>query len=621
MRKRRQYPMKKRPMNEYQREFEAYVEQEKHLALMILARAEKWGDKKTAVKHKPYGEWISYTWAQFGEQIDAAAMALLSLGVTEKEMIGIFADNRVEWSIADLAAMSIGAVSVPVYGTNSARETQYIVEDAAIRILFSGNKEQFGTALSLLGKAESLEKIVVFDRNVGVSKNDNVLRFDELLAMGRQSGQQDALKYVRSRLRADDLATLIYTSGTTGEPKGVMLTHRNILSMMFDPDGHLNMGPDDVNLAFLPLSHVFERAWTYFTLMRGAENHYCHDTRAILEFLRESRPMYMCSVPRMWEKIYAKVKEGVHSAPTIKKILFNWALNTGGRFAALKRDRQPVPVFLAFQHRLAEKLVLGKIRAIFGGRNKFFNCGGSAFSAEIAEFFFNAGVLLLQGYGLTECFPICIANETHNKFGTCGPVLPLVDVRVSSEGEIQARGPAVMQGYYKKPELTREMFTEDGWIKTGDIGTVDAEGYLTITDRIKDMMKTSGGKYIAPQHIETLLKEDYFMDQAAVIGDGRKYVSALIVPSFEQLENHAAVQGITFSSREELLKNPGILSFYRERIDYRTRHLGQVEKVKQFTLLPREFSQENGEVTPTQKIRRKVINAHFKDIIDAMYPD
>ena len=264
---------------------------------------------------------------------------------------------------------------------------------------------------------------------------------------------------------------------------------------------------------------------------------------------------------------------------------------------------------------------MGKIRAIFGGRNKIFNCGGSAFSAEIAEFFFNTGVLLLQGYGLTECFPICIANETHNKFGTCGPVLPLVDVRVSPEGEIQARGPAVMQGYYNKPELTQEMFTEDGWIKTGDIGTVDAEGYLTITDRIKDMMKTSGGKYIAPQHIETLLKEDFFMDQAAVIGDGRKYVSALIVPSFEPLEKYATEQGIPFSSRDALLKNPEILSFYRERIDYRTRHLGQVEKVKKFALLPREFSQEKRELTPTQKIRRKVINDHFKDIIETMYPD
>jgi len=230
-------------------------------------------------------------------------------------------------------------------------------------------------------------------------------------------------------------------------------------------------------------------------------------------------------------------------------------------------------------------------------------------------------VLLLQGYGLTECFPICIANETHNKFGTCGPVVPLVEVRVSSEGEIQARGPAMMQGYYKKPELTREMFTEDGWIKTGDIGIVDSEGYLSITDRIKDMMKTSGGKYIAPQHIETLLKEDYFMDQVAVIGDGRKYVSALIVPSFEQLEKHATEQGISFSSREELLKNPRILSFYRERIDYRTRHLGQVEKVKKFTLLSREFSQENRELTPTLKIRRKVVNDHFRDAIEAMYLD
>jgi long-chain acyl-CoA synthetase len=613
--------MKKRPMSEYQKEFQTFVQQEKHLALMILARAEKWGNSKTAVKHKPYGEWISYSWAQFGEQIDAAAMALLALGVKEKEMVGIFANNRVEWSIADLAAMSIGAVSVPVYGTNSARETQYIIEDAEIRILFSGNQEQYEIAQSLLGKAGYLENIVVFDQNIGIAESDKVMRFDGFLAMGRQSGQQDALKSVRSQVSSDDLATLIYTSGTTGEPKGVMLTHRNILSMIFDPDGHLTLGPDDVNLAFLPLSHVFERAWTYFTLMRSAENHYCYDTKAILEFLRESRPMYMCSVPRMWEKIYAKVKEGVHTAPTVKKILFNWAMNTGGRFAALNRDQKPIPAILSIQHRLAEKLVLGKIRSIFGGRNKYFNCGGSAFSAEIAEFFFNAGVLLLQGYGLTECFPICIANETHNKFGTCGPIMPLVDVRVSSEGEILARSPAVMQGYYKKPELTREMFTEDGWIKTGDIGTVDAEGYLTITDRIKDMMKTSGGKYIAPQHIETLLKEDFFMDQAAVIGDGRKYVSALIVPSFEQLENHAAEQGISFSSREELLNNSKILSFYRERIDYRTRHLGQVEKVKKFTLLPREFSQEDRELTPTQKIRRKVINEHFKDIIESMYPD
>jgi len=611
----------KKSMSEYQREFEAFIQHERHLALMILSRVEKWGESKIAVKHKPYGEWISYTWAQFGDQIDAAAMALLSMGVKEKEMIGIFANNRVEWSIADLAAMSIGAVSVPIYGTNSIRETQYIIEDAKIRILFSGNQDQYEKVLSLLNIAESLDKIVVLDRNIPIENSNNVIRFDDLLTMGRQSGQQDSLKAARSRVSSDDLATLIYTSGTTGEPKGVMLTHRNILSMLFEPDGHLTLGPDDVNLAFLPLSHVFERAWTYFTLMRSGENHYCHDSKAILEFLRESRPMYMCSVPRMWEKIYAKVKESVHTAPTVTKIIFNWALSIGGRVASLKRDQKPIPAFLSFQHKLAEKLVLGKIRAIFGGRNKIFNCGGSAFSAEIAEFFFNTGVLLLQGYGLTECFPICIANETHNKFGTCGPVLPLVDVRVSPEGEIQAKGPAMMQGYYNKPELTREMFTEDGWIKTGDIGTVDAEGYLTITDRIKDMMKTSGGKYIAPQHIETLLKEDFFMDQAAVIGDGRKYASALIVPSFEQLEKHALEQGISFSSRDDLLKNPKILSFYRERIDYRTRHLGQVEKLKKFTLLPREFSQENRELTPTQKIRRKVINDHFKDAIEAMYTD
>jgi long-chain acyl-CoA synthetase len=544
--------MNKKNKSEYQKEFEAFIEEEKHLYLMIRARVEKWGDSRTAVRHKPYGEWISYTWAQFGEQIDSAALALLSMGVREKEMIGIFANNRVEWSVADLAAMSIGAVSVPIYGTNSAKETQYIIEDAQIRILFSGDQPQYETALSLMGKTEYLENIVVFDRHVAIVPNDNIMRFDDFLEIGRQSGRQEMLKAAHSRLGADDLATLIYTSGTTGEPKGVMLTHCNILSMIFDPDHHLTVGPNDVNLAILPLSHVFERAWTYFVLKRGAENHYCHDTKAILEFLRESRPMYMCSVPRMWEKIYAKVKESVHGAPVAKKILFNWAMAVGGRVAACKRDQQHISQMLSFQHKIAEKLVLGKIRAVFGGRNKIFNCGGSAFSAEIAEFFFNTGVLLLQGYGLTECFPICIANETHNKFGTCGPVLPLVDVRVSSEGEIQAKGPAVMQGYYNKPELTREMFTEDGWIKTGDIGTVDADGYLTITDRIKDMMKTSGGKYIAPQHIETLLKEDFFIDQAAVIGDGRKFPSALIVPAFEQLEKYASEHGISFGKRLDL---------------------------------------------------------------------
>ncbi|MCE5273953.1 MAG: long-chain fatty acid--CoA ligase [Syntrophaceae bacterium] len=611
----------KNQIRQYEKEFEEFLRTEKQLALMVRSRVKRWKDTKIAVKQKPYGSWISYTWADFGEQIDASSKALLAFGVKEMEMVGIFSHNLVEWSVADLAALSIRAVSVPIYGTDSRQEAEYIIRDAEVRILIVGNQDQHDKAVAILQTSGPLEKIIVIDRTVSLHDDPNVMYFHDFLDLGRSSGRDKELEERLARVGSDDLATLIYTSGTTGEPKGVMLTHRNILAMMFDPEGHLTLGVDDVNLAFLPLSHVFERAWTYFIFLRSGENHYCHDTKAILEFLRESRPMYMCSVPRMWEKVYATVMEGLHKAPPLKKKLFGWAVETGGKVAVRKRDGQDIPALLQIQYALADKLVLQKIKALFGGRTKFYNVGGAAFSAEIAEFFFKAGVLLLLGYGLTECFPICIANEKHNKFGTSGPVLPMVEVRISDEGEIQARGPSVMLGYYKKPEATREVFTPDGWFRTGDVGTIDGEGYVTITDRIKDLFKTSGGKYIAPQKIETLLNEDFYIEQSSVIGNGRQYVSALIVPSFDQLEKYAREQGIRHTSREELIGRPEILSFYRRRIDQLTESLGQVEKIKKFTLLANEFSQEAREITPTQKLRRNVIKERYADFIDEMYKE
>ncbi len=611
--------MNEKKAHRFEREFENFLQEEKHLALMVRTRVNRWKGSKIAVRHKPYGAWISYTWADFGEQIDDAAKGLLAFGVKETEMVGIFSNNRVEWSIADLAALSIRAVSVPIYGTDSREEAEYIVADAGIRVLFVENQDQYDKARAILDTSTVLEKIIVFDKTVSLQKGDDVMFFGDFLEMGRTSGQDAGLEQRLARLESDDLATLIYTSGTTGDPKGVMLSHRNILAMMFDPEGHLLLGERDVNLAFLPLSHVFERAWTYFIFLRSAENHYCHDTKKILEFLKESRPMYMCSVPRMWEKVYATVMEGVSTAPPLKRKLFTWALEVGGRVASCRRDQRPIPLLLKAQYGLADALVLKKIKALFGGRTVFYNVGGAAFSAEIAEFFFKAGILLLLGYGLTECFPICIANATHNKFGTSGPVLPMVEVRISDQGEIQARSPSMMVGYYKKPELTREAFTPDGWIRTGDVGTIDEEGYITITDRIKDLMKTSGGKYIAPQKIEILLNEDLFIEQSAAIGSGRNFVSALIVPAFDQLEKYARNQGIAFSSREELINRQEVQDFYRARIDHLTQRLGQVEKIKRFTLIAREFSQDAGEVTPTQKIRRKVIDEHYTDDIDAMY--
>lgn len=611
--------MENKSPQEYEKEFQAYLEREKHLALMVRSRVQKYQDQKIAVRHKVYGKWDAFSWAQFGESIDACAKGLLELGVKEHAFVGIFAQNRVEWAIADFATFTVRAASVPVYATNSAAELKYILDHAEIEILFVADEEQYQKALSIFDTTPTLRKIIVFDRNLPVEKSDRVMKWEDFLNMGRKADQNKELEERISRLDSDDLSTLIYTSGTTGEPKGVMLTHKCWFAMLFGTGYHIPIVETDVNLAFLPLSHVFERAWSYFILCGNAQVDYCHDTKALEEFLVESRPHYMCSVPRLWEKIHAKVREGINQSPPAKQKLFNWALQTGGQYHSLLRDQKQLPLGLKMNYALANKLVLSKIQAVFGGRTKVYNVGGSAFSGEIAEFFFNAGVLLLQGYGMTECFVITVANPTHNKFGTCGPVVPLMNVKIAEDGEILAKGPSMMIGYYKNPELTKESLTEEGYMKTGDIGHIDSEGFITITDRKKDMMKTSGGKYIAPQQIETLLKEDYYVEQVACIGDGRQYVSALIVPAFEPLENWAKHKGLHYSSREELIKNPNVVEFYQGRIDHSTRDLGQVEKVKKFTLLPQEFTQENGELTATLKIKRAAINKNYQKEIEAMY--
>ncbi len=608
-------------LQEYEKEFEEFLAREKHLALMVRSRAAKFGDSKIAVRHKPHDEWIAYTWAQFGDMIDSTAKGLLAAGVKEGDFVGIFANNSVWWAVADYAAYTVRAASVPIYGTNSAKEAEYIINHAEIRILFVGNQDQYDKAMTILGVSPYLEMVIAFDPAIQITPSDKVMYLDDFMNMGRQAGQEKALEERISRLDSDDLATLIYTSGTTGTPKGVMLTHKNWFAMLFGAGYHIKPEETDVNLALIPLSHVFERAWSYFILVHNAQVDYCHDHTRLLEFLQESRPHFMCSVPRMWEKVHATLVENINNSSPLKQKLFWWSLKTGGQVEQLKKKHQPIPLGLSLKYKLADKAVLSKIRAIFGGRTKVYNCGGSAFSGEISEFFYNAGVYILQGYGLTECFVICVSNPERNKFGTCGPVVPLMQVRISEEGEIQAKGPSMMQGYYKQPELTAEMFTEDGWIKTGDKGYIDEDGFIVITDRIKDMFKTSGGKYVAPQMIETLLKEDFYIENAAAVGDGKKYVAALIVPAFEALEAWAQKNGIRYSSREELVKHPAVVKLYQERVEKQTKDLGQVEKPKKFAILPVEFSQETGELTPTSKIKRKVIAEKYKDVIDSLFED
>ena len=608
----------------YEREFEEFLAKDDHLGRMVHKRAEKYGNSKVAVRHKAFGQWEEYSWAEFSELIDHCAMGLLECGVKEREFVGMFSNNRVEWAITDYACFSIRACSVPIYQSNSAEELKYIINDCSIRILFVEKQDHYDKAMRIIAESPSVEKVIIYDHRINYDRNDKrVILFRDFLESGKKSARKPELEKKLAEAKGDDLSTLIYTSGTTGVPKGVMLTHVNWMAMLFATGYHIPIIESDVNLAFLPLAHVFERAWSYFILCCNARVDYCHEAKpeVLMQFLAESRPHYMCSVPRLWEKVYAKVMDGISQAPEKKQKIFNWALEIGGQVACLKRDMKRVPLGLKFKHRIADKLVLHKVRDLFGGRNKVFNCGGSAFSGEISEFFFKCGVMLLQGYGMTECFVISVANPSHNKFGTCGPVVPLMKVRISPEGEIQATSPSQTPGYWNKPDLTKELFTEDGWVKTGDVGFVDDEGYVIITDRIKDLFKTSGGKYVAPQQIETLLKEDIFFEQAAAIGDGMKYVSALIVPSFEQLELYCKKNNIPFTSREEVIKRPEILQLYRERIDARTEALGQVEKVKKFTLLASEFSQETGELTPTFKIKRKVISNKYQDTIKSMYTE
>lgn len=603
----------------YEREYQEYLKKNPHLAVMIRDRVQKYGNK-VALKDKTSGTWVSTSWKEFGYRIDGAAKALLDLKVREHEMVGIFAPNMAAWSIADAAILSIRGVSVPVYPTNSVKEAEYIIDDAEIRIIFVYDQRQYDACKKILKTSKYLKSIIVFDREVKISGKESVY-FDSFIESGHQSGKDAELKKRLAAARGNDLATLIYTSGTTGEPKGVMLTHTNFLTMLFATGYPMPIGEKDVSFCFLPLSHVFERSWTYFMFDRGAENHYCHDTKRIMEFLQEVKPHYMTSVPRVWEKIYGTVTEGLKNAPAAKQKLFAWAQEIGSQYYPLYHHRQPIPLGLKIKHAVAKKLVLSKIQNVVGGRCKFFHVGGAPFNPEINRFFYNAGLNMGLGYGMTEIFVVCVCTPEDIGFGTSGKPVPLMKVRISDDGELQMTSPAQMVGYWKKEEATKAMFTPDGWIKSGDVGEITPEGYIKITDRIKELIITAGGKNISPLLIETNMKEDIYIDQAVAIGDGKKYISALVVPSFDLLAQYANEKGIVYEKREDLVKHPDILKFYRERIDEATKDLGQVEKVKTFTLLPNELTQETGELTPTSKLRRKVISQKFTDIINSMYTE
>jgi long-chain acyl-CoA synthetase len=603
--------------------FDTFLKREKTLACMMLERSRRWAPR-TALRFVDAGQWRELTWGAFGEDVRAVGLALLELGLQPGDMAAIFSANRPEWAIADLGALAVRGVTVPIYATNSAQEAGYILGDARTRIVFVGNQAQYDNVRQVAPDCPALARIVAFDPDVALAAGVD-LHFHELLDLGRRTLRADELDQRLQEAGSDDLLTLIYTSGTTGPPKGAMHTHRSFMagihpSVSLFPEA----GPDDISLAILPLSHVFERMWSYGCMSSGMQIAYCPSPDRFLEAMQHIRPHYLTSVPRIWEKVHAAVHDGIAGAPPLKRKLFYWALAVG-REAYHTSSRGQAPGWrLRTRRALADKLVLAKVRTKLGSeRNKVFHVGGAPLAPEINAFFQALGINIIQGYGLTEFFPVCVGYGTHGRCGACGPVLPSVEVRIADDGEIQLRGAMAMQGYYGKPLETVAAFTPDGWYKTGDVGRLDNGGLrsITITDRIKDLIVTAGGKKIAPQPIEVMLAGEPLIAQVVLVGDNRKHIAALVVPNFARLEPWAREQGLGGASPEELIRNPSVVRLFEEKVAARSRTLGQAAQIKKIILLPREMSQESGEMTPTLKVKRQVVQDLHRQALDRLYAE
>ncbi|RXQ97321.1 long-chain fatty acid--CoA ligase [Ancylomarina salipaludis] len=594
-----------------------------HWGKHLRQRFEKFGDKVAmSYKNEDSGEWVDVSWCEFGIQTRQVSKALLKLGIGIQESVAIFSQNMPEWIVADLAVMSVRGVTVPIYPTNSTAEAKYIIQDASVQAIFVGEQEQYDRTMELLGECSQVKMVIVFDKAVKINDHQHTMYWDEFIEMGKASrlGKEFDARFETANL--DDLATLIYTSGTTGEPKGVMIDHNNITSVLRSHDKELAVGDDEVSLSFLPLSHVYERGWTFFCLHRGYKIYFNRDPKQIGPTMKEARPTLMCTVPRIYEKIYSAIQDKSKDASGIKKKILNWSLKIGElRNNQYKRFEKKVPFGLKLKYKLADKLVLSKFRDIFGGRINFTPCGGAPLSSEIIAFFHSVGINVKMGYGLTETMAtVCLYGDTHIDFNTTGKTLNGVEIKIGENDEILVKSPGVMRGYYKKPEETAKVM-KDGWFCTGDAGRIDENGNLTITDRIKDLMKTSGGKYVAPQKLETTLVNDQFIEQVAVIGDCQKYVTALAVPAFEPLRQYAKKHNISFDSIEELITHSQIVEFFEKRFEDMQKEFSRFEKIKKFTLLPKEFSMEAGEITSTLKLKRKVIQEKYKHLIEKMYKD
>ena len=597
-----------------------------HLSVLVHDQAKNYGNREALI-YQDFGneEWKSLSWNDFSTKVKTVSNALLNMGVKVQENIGVFSQNCPQYLFCDYGAWGVRAVTIPFYATSSEQQIQYIVNDAKIRFLFVGEQEQYDKAKRVMSLCPTLERIVVFDASVALNRSDaNAIYFDDFLKLGEGFPRQTEVAKLSSEATFEDLANILYTSGTTGDSKGVMLTYGQYHAALAANAKCVNVREEDRVLDFLPFAHIFEKAWAILSVSVGARLIINNDPKRVQQSMRETNPTCMSAVPRFWEKVYAGVMEKIENSSTVSQRIFNYALSVGRKHNIdyLSRGKRP-PISLSIKYNTINKTLFAKIRKELGLVNpNIFPTAGAAISPHIEEFVHSVGINMIAGYGLTESLAT-VTCDHHGEPYTVGSVGRFVDgleMKISEEGEVLLKGPTIFKGYYNRKDVTEESFTPDGFFKTGDVGYIK-NGELFLTERIKDLFKTSNGKYIAPQMIESRLMVDKYIDQIAIIADERKFVSALIVPEYRLLEAYAQSRGKIYLSTEELCADADVNAMLKERIDTLQQQFAYYEQVKRFTILPAPVTMESGELTNTLKLRRRVVNERYKAIIDKMYEE
>lgn len=598
-----------------------------HLSVLVHDQAKKYGNREALI-YRDFGSktWKSYSWNEFSDKVKVVSNALLNMGVKPQENIGIFSQNSVQYIFSDFGAWGVRAVTIPFYATSSEQQIQFMINDAQIRFLFVGEQEQYDKAHRTLAHCPTLDRIIIFDKSVKINPNDpNAIYFDDFLKLGENYPRQSEVEALYKAANYEDLANILYTSGTTGDSKGVMLSHLQYRAALEANGRAVPVTEKDRIMNFLPYAHIFEKGWTLLCISEGATLIVNTDPREVQQSMRETHPTCMCAVPRFWEKVYAGVQEQIDRANPVQRKLFRHALAVGRKhnIEYLSRGKRP-PLSLHLEYEMYNKTVFNLVRHELGlEHSNFFPTAGATVSSHVEEFVHSIGLTMVVGYGLTESLATVSCDRVGEQpytIGSVGRPIHNIQVKISDEGEICLKGDTITKGYYNRPDITAQSFDEEGFFKTGDSGYMK-DGELFLKDRIKDLFKTSNGKYIAPQMIEAKLLVDKFIDQIVIIADQRKFVSALIIPEYKALEEYAKANGIGYSSREELCASDKIHAMMMERIDTLQQQLAHYEQIKRFTLLPKPFTMESGELTNTLKMRRKVINEHYKKEIENMYAE